>query len=364
MTIAVKDDVFLNAVTGAGLVAPVVSTRNTITQAEIVDGGTVVIAGLRQERFNNDERGIPWLSKVPVLGWLFKNDLTETERRELVVFLSAKVVPNRPGGRDPAGAAGCARHADPEPGPPGPSGQAPATTSKTVSAAALVPAPVSAPVVRASAPADQSGRAMMGVRAVGLGIGAGVGLVLLGVAASPALAQEYAIYFHGHADPVKASFYAEEPPWIFFKDDDSQYTFAVGCDRIQRVERGGAAIPPAPCPVERLPTTMPRVYLAIMDLEAKRLDDSIARLREQTRAYAQAVIGTFAATGEFAGDPATRAEAELARRRNLDAVAFLQSQIQDTLFDIRLTETRVGTLLDASRTYPKSERPRFYFFTK
>ena len=92
MTIAVKDDVFLSSVSGAGLVAPVVSTRNTITQAEIVDGGTVVIAGLRQESFNNDERGIPWLSKIPVLGWLFKNDLTETSRRELVVFLTAKVV--------------------------------------------------------------------------------------------------------------------------------------------------------------------------------------------------------------------------------------------------------------------------------
>ncbi len=47
------------------------------------------------------------------------------------------------------------------------------------------------------------------------------------------------------------------------------------------------------------------VYLGIMDLEAKRLDDSIAELREQTRAYAQAVIGTFAATGEFGGDPAS-----------------------------------------------------------
>jgi hypothetical protein len=109
---------------------------------------------------------------------------------------------------------------------------------------------------------------------------------------------------------------------------------------------------------------MPRVYLGIMDLEAKRLDDSIAKLREQTRAYAQAVIGTFAATGEFLGDPAKRAEAELARRRSLDAVAFLQNQIQDTLFDIRLTENRVGTLLDASKTFPKSERQRFYFFTK
>jgi len=59
-----------------------------------------------------------------------------------------------------------------------------------------------------------------------------------------------------------------------------------------------------------------------------------------------------------------RAEAELARRRNLDAVAFLQNQIQDTLFDIRLSENRVGTLLEASRTYPKAERQRFFFFAR
>jgi len=205
----------------------------------------------------------------------------------------------------------------------------------------------------------------MAMRAVqGLAAGVTVGLSVLGAAASPALAQEWTVYLHGHTVPLKASFYAEEPPWVFFRDDDSQYVFAVGCDRVQRVERGGAPIPPPGCPVERLPTTMPRVYLAIMDLEAKRLDDSIAKLREQTRAYAQAVIGTFAATGEFGGDPAKRAEAELARRRSLDAVAFLQNQIQDTLFDIRLTESRVGTLLDASKTYPKAERQRFYFFNK
>jgi len=101
-----------------------------------------------------------------------------------------------------------------------------------------------------------------------------------------------------------------------------------------------------------------------MDLEAKRLDDSIAKLREQTRAYAQAVVGTLAATGELSGDPNARAEAELNRRRNLDAIAFLQSQIQDTLFEIRLSETRVGSLLDASKTYPKSERQRFFFFSR
>jgi hypothetical protein len=197
-----------------------------------------------------------------------------------------------------------------------------------------------------------------------LAAGLGSSLVLLGTAASPALGQDWTIHLRGHSVPVTASYYAEETPWVFFRDDQSQYVFAIGCDRIERVERGGATIPLPACPVERLPTTMPRVYLGIMDSEAKRLDDSIARLREQTRAYAQAVVATFAATGEFAADPNRRAEAELVRRRNLDAVAFMQNQIQDTLFDIRLSENRVGTLLDASKTYPKAERQRFFFFSR
>ncbi len=186
--------------------------------------------------------------------------------------------------------------------------------------------------------------------------------LLAALGAAPAAAQEWTIQLQGRTVPIKASFYAEDPPWVFFRDDDSMYVFAVGCDRVARVERAGAPIPSPACPVERLPTTMPRVYLAVMDLEAKRLDDSIARLREQTRAYAQAVIGTFAATGEFAADPTKQAEAELARKRALDAVAFLQSQISDTLFEIRLTEDRVGALLDASRTYPPGARQRFFFF--
>jgi hypothetical protein len=203
---------------------------------------------------------------------------------------------------------------------------------------------------------------MTGARRLAVVLGSS--LALLTVTALPALAQDWKIHLHGHAVPITASYYAEETPWIFFRDDESQYLFAVGCDRIVRVERGGAVLPAPACPVERLPTTMPRVFLGIMDSEAKRLDDSIAKLREQTRAYAQAVVAAFAVTGEFSNDPNQRAEAELVRRRHLDAVAFMQNQIQDTLFDIRLSEHRVGTLLDASRTYPKAERQRFFFFSK
>jgi type IV pilus assembly protein PilQ len=177
LTIAVKDEIEQERISTQFLIAPVVATRQTVTQADITDGGTVVISGLRQEAFQNDERGIPWLSKIPVLGWLFKNDLTETGRRELVVFLTAKIVasPGQAGLTPPAAPAPPGLPAPPGPSgqapttivpqtvstpgmpaPPGPSGQIPTSTiPKTVSAAALTPVPATA--LRPAAPASSSG---------------------------------------------------------------------------------------------------------------------------------------------------------------------------------------------------------------
>jgi type IV pilus assembly protein PilQ len=176
LTIGVKDEVVASTVNAVTLTAPVVNTRSTITQAEVLDGGTVVIAGIRQESFQGTEQGIPWLSKVPVLGWLFKNDLTDTRRRELTVFLTAKVVPS-PG--QAAAPAPSLPVAPGTPAPPGPSGEAPTVTipktvltpatptppagngpqsglaARPVSEAALIPAPV--PAGRSLPPATPSG---------------------------------------------------------------------------------------------------------------------------------------------------------------------------------------------------------------
>jgi type IV pilus assembly protein PilQ len=141
LTVGVKDDVLAQTLQALGLTAPLINTRSTVTQAEVLDGGTVVISGLRQERFQGTESGIPWLSNIPVLGWLFKNDLTESSRRELVVFLTAKIV----SGPGQAGAAPPQLPAAPgAPAPPGPSGEAPTTIPKTVSSAALTPAAIPA----------------------------------------------------------------------------------------------------------------------------------------------------------------------------------------------------------------------------
>ncbi len=186
-------------------------------------------------------------------------------------------------------------------------------------------------------------------------------LLVFGPVAAADAQDQWKIYLKGKVEPIEARYYAEEPPWVFYQDDDSMYVFGLGCNRIARVERGGSAIPMPACPVELLPTTMPRILVAIMDLEAKRLEDGISRLREQTRAYAQAVVGTFAVTGELFGERRSGEDTQRLRAQSLDAVAFLQSQINDTLFDIRLTEQRVGALLDASQSFPPRPRQRYFF---
>jgi hypothetical protein len=188
----------------------------------------------------------------------------------------------------------------------------------------------------------------------------GTALALLGVAASTVHAQEYAIYVYGHAEPVKASFYAEEPPWIFFRDDESQYVFTVGCNRVRRVERGGREIPPMPCLVERVPTTMSQVYGNIMELEDKRLQDLTAQLRDQTRDMQTLIASSAAAGASTPGTPSSR-EMELLGRQALE---HMREKRRDLLREMDRARGRVDALVDMSKAYPKPERQRFYFFSK
>jgi len=148
LTIAVKRDTLLNTITSAGLTAPVIGTRQTITQVRIPDGGTVVLSGLREDSATGRTEGLPWVKNIPVLGWLFKNELTDASRTELMVFLTAKVVEN------PGEAAVSPQDLPAAPGapaPPGRTGQAPAAPLPAVSSAAPAPAAARPTPVQAEA---------------------------------------------------------------------------------------------------------------------------------------------------------------------------------------------------------------------
>ncbi len=72
-----------------------INTKHVKTQVRVENGGTVVLGGIYEKTQNQDQTGVPGLSQVPVLGWLFKGREQVDRHTELLVFLTPKVVAER-----------------------------------------------------------------------------------------------------------------------------------------------------------------------------------------------------------------------------------------------------------------------------
>ena len=68
------------------------NTKQAATELLVNDGDTVVIGGIIKEREGAGERGVPWISKIPVLGNLFKFKTRSEEKSELLIFITPNVV--------------------------------------------------------------------------------------------------------------------------------------------------------------------------------------------------------------------------------------------------------------------------------
>lgn len=62
------------------------------TNLVVKNGQTIVIGGLIREDDSKAREGIPWLSKIPILGYLFGNTTKENNRTELVILLTPYIV--------------------------------------------------------------------------------------------------------------------------------------------------------------------------------------------------------------------------------------------------------------------------------
>jgi type IV pilus assembly protein PilQ len=71
---------------------PSIDTREAETQVLVSDGETLVIGGIYETEQQESETGIPWLMKVPVLGWLFKSQEKLSVKKELLIFLTPSVI--------------------------------------------------------------------------------------------------------------------------------------------------------------------------------------------------------------------------------------------------------------------------------
>ena len=71
---------------------PSIDRREANTQVIIRDGETMVIGGVFIDSQRNSVTGVPYLSRVPVLGWLFKQKTEDVSKQELLIFLTPSIV--------------------------------------------------------------------------------------------------------------------------------------------------------------------------------------------------------------------------------------------------------------------------------
>lgn len=77
---------------GGQITTPIMSTRKAETTVSLKPGQAVILGGLITEKITERERGIPILKDIPVLGYLFKSTLEETETATLLFFIRPRIL--------------------------------------------------------------------------------------------------------------------------------------------------------------------------------------------------------------------------------------------------------------------------------
>jgi len=71
---------------------PVFSTRKVTTSVSVYDGQTVVIGGLMREDVQKTEDKTPIIGDIPLVGRLFRTNVDQHIKRNLVIFVTARVI--------------------------------------------------------------------------------------------------------------------------------------------------------------------------------------------------------------------------------------------------------------------------------
>ncbi|HLE25412.1 MAG TPA: type IV pilus secretin PilQ [Thermodesulfobacteriota bacterium] len=71
---------------------PSIRRNEAETQTIASDGETIVIGGIYTRETSESLRGIPWFNRIPLLGWLFRTERNIDSRRELIIFVTPRIV--------------------------------------------------------------------------------------------------------------------------------------------------------------------------------------------------------------------------------------------------------------------------------
>jgi type IV pilus assembly protein PilQ len=82
-----KDSVGQNTVAG-----PSIDTKQVTTQVLVENGGTVSIGGIFTQDENRRVNKVPLLGDIPIVGFLFRQELNTNDRRELLIFVTPRIL--------------------------------------------------------------------------------------------------------------------------------------------------------------------------------------------------------------------------------------------------------------------------------
>jgi type IV pilus assembly protein PilQ len=76
-----------------GMIKLPIFARSTVeTEVVVRSGETVVMGGLVTSLKSKDKAGVPILSKIPLIGRLFRHDVTKEETQNLLIFVTATLI--------------------------------------------------------------------------------------------------------------------------------------------------------------------------------------------------------------------------------------------------------------------------------
>jgi Flp pilus assembly secretin CpaC len=89
---SISEPDYSNAIQIIGAAIPSFRTKYVTTITESTSGETWAVAGLLTEEDSKSLKSIPWLSKIPIIGWIFQNKDDTTSRNELMILVNARTI--------------------------------------------------------------------------------------------------------------------------------------------------------------------------------------------------------------------------------------------------------------------------------
>ena len=93
MTVKINRDTPIDC-TVDSLTTKCINTKHLNTQAMVEDGGTLIVGGIYEEESTNAVNKVPVLGDIPVVGNLFKSRGKRENRRELLIFITPRIMDN------------------------------------------------------------------------------------------------------------------------------------------------------------------------------------------------------------------------------------------------------------------------------